>query len=236
MKKPEENDLLQIKKTDINNDDDLEEFNFILKRSENVVKINHVNNKVKEIDYTYSSNDNYSDEIVYYLTQKIDKINQYKYNKFLNNSNNNFKIFNVNYTTDIDIFYQYELSKREVHYNQKSFNVHEHRKIPYEEENRQLHRRQNPSSNNFYANELQKHIYNNRRNASVDDKNRFFDEEEKNKDKIKIGEIPEFINNNSTINNLHYLNDEKGDDTNRNLDNINIRGHLGNKLRKSFFQ
>ena len=235
MKKPEENDLLQIKKRDVNNDEDLEEFNFILKRSENVVKINHVNNKVKEIDYTYSSNNNYSDEIVYYLTQKIDKINQYKYNKFLNNSNNNFKIFNINYTTDIDVFYQYELSKREVHYNQKSFNVHEHRKIPYEEENRQLHRRQNLDNNKFYANKLEKHIYNNRRNASVDDKNRFFGEEEKNKDKIKIGEIPEFINNN-TISNLNYLNDEKGDDTNRNLDNINIRGHLGNKIRKIFFQ
>ena len=45
-----------------------------------------------------------------------------------------FHIYDLNYTTEIDIFYQYELFKNDIHNNSKSYNVHEHRKVPFENE------------------------------------------------------------------------------------------------------
>ena len=146
---------------------ELDDFKFILDRSETIDKIKSIDNKVKEINYTYTSESDFSDEILYYLTQKIDKINQYKHNLALTNSNSksNFKITNMNFTTEIDALNQYESIKNEVHYNQKSFNVHEHRKIPYEEEDRQNFRRR--FNNNRFSHNNNDDNYN-KRNASVD--------------------------------------------------------------------
>ena len=76
MKKTEDNRAQQTTAEKNNNDTD--EFDFILKRSENIVKIKNINNKVKKLDYTFESEENYSDEILNYLTQTIDKKNQYK--------------------------------------------------------------------------------------------------------------------------------------------------------------
>ena len=168
------------------NNKDLDDFKFILARSETIDKIKLVDNKVKQLNYTYSSESDFPDEILYYLTQKIDKINQYKYNLLLaNSSSKNFKITNVNFTTEIDALNQYDFIKNEVHYNQKAFNVHEHRKIPYEEENRQNFRRRfhdNRFSNNYNHNfNKSNNNYNryNKRNASVDVSHRYRKEESK---------------------------------------------------------
>ena len=233
MNKPQENNELQ--KNEENSNNNFNEFNFILNRSESVDKLKHINNKVKEIDYTYSSEDNYSDEILYYLTQRIDKINQYKYNYSLNNSNSNFKIYNVIYTNDIDAFYQYELIKKEVHNHKKAFNVHEHRKISFGEENRQMHRRKfhnnNSNTNNFHIKK-----YNERRNSSVGMNHRFF-EEKRNRNKVKIGGILEFDNNNKIddSNDLDMNNNESGSDINKSMDNIISSGIFGIKRQNHFF-
>ena len=82
MEKSKDNKLYNINKENENNS--MDEFNFILNRSEKIIKMKNINNKVKEINYTFSSEENYSDEILNYLTQTIDKINQYKYNLSLN--------------------------------------------------------------------------------------------------------------------------------------------------------
>jgi hypothetical protein len=233
MKKTEDNRAQQIKAEKNNNDSN--EFNFILKRSENVVKIKNINNKVKKLDYTFSSEENYSDEVLDYLTQTIDKKNQYKYNNFLNNSNNNFIIYNANYLNDIDAYYQYELIKREIHNNQKAFNVHEHRKIPYEEQNRQLYRRTfNNNNNNYYKNQTNRYNYKNRRNASVNSYYRVNEEEDRNRDRVRVGGIPEFTNNNNHNHNFHISNEEYEDNRNRSMDNINYRENFGNKKRRNF--
>ena len=228
MKKTEDNRAQQTIAEKNNNDTD--EFDFILKRSENIVKIKNINNKVKKLDYTFSSEENYSDEILNYLTQTIDKKNQYKYNNFLNNSNNNFIIYNTNYLNDIDVFYQYELVKREIHNNQKAFNVHEHRKIPYEEQNRQLYRRTfNSNNNNYYKNQTHRYNYKNRRNASVNSYNRVNEEEDRNRDRVRVGGIPEFTNNNNHNHNFHNANDEYEYNGNRSMDNI-----FGEEKRRKF--
>ena len=234
MKKAQEINLFQAKKE--NNNNYIDEFNFILNRSEKIFKIKNINNKVKEINYTYSSTDNYSDEILNYLTQTIDKANQYKYNHSLNesNSNNNFKIYNTDYISDIDAFYQYELAKRKIHYNKKAFNVHENRKIPYEEQNRQFHRRNfndRNHQNNHYNNNN-----NNRRNYSVDIFNRGRNEEKKYINKEKIGGIPEFRNNDD-ISNMNEINNNYQDhDRNKSLDRINFGNNFHNKNRQKFFR
>ena len=77
MEKSKDNNLSNINEEKENNS--MDEFNFILNRSEKIIKIKNINNKVKEINYTFSSEENYSDEILNYLTQTIDKINQYKF-------------------------------------------------------------------------------------------------------------------------------------------------------------
>ena len=232
MEKPKDNNLSNIKEGKENNS--MDEFNFILNRSEKIIKIKNINNKVKEINYTFSSEENYSDEILNYLTQTIDKINQYKYNLSLNNSNsnNNFKIYSTDYITDIDAFYQYELVKKKIHYNQKAFNVHENRKIPYEEQNRQFHRRTfkdiNFQNNYFHKN-------NNRRNFSVDIDNRN-NNEEKNNYKEKVGGIPEFrITNND--NNIYRVNNNYEDcERGKSMDRINFRNNFNNKNRHNYFK
>jgi len=228
MRKAKDNEEQQIETKKNNND--INEFDFILKRSENIVKIKNINNKVKKLDYTFESEENYSDEVLNYLTQTIDKKNQYKYNNFLNNSNNNFIIYNTNYLNDIDVFYQYELVKREIHNNQKAFNVHEHRKIPYEEQNRQLYRRTfNSNNNNYYKNQSHRYNYKNRRNASVNLYNRVNEEEYRNRDRVRVGGIPEFTNNNNHNHNFHNVNDEYEYNGNRSMDNI-----FGEEKRRNF--
>ena len=47
----------------------LKDFEFILNRSKNIKKIVEIDNPVKIIDYTYTREEPYSDEILYYLTQ-----------------------------------------------------------------------------------------------------------------------------------------------------------------------
>jgi len=227
MKKTEDNRAQQTIAEKNNNDTD--EFDFILKRSENIVKIKNINNKVKKLDYTFESEENYSDEVLNYLTQTIDKKNQYKYNNFLNNSNNNFIIYNPNYLNDIDAYYQYELIKREIYNNQKAFNVHEHRKIPYEEQNRQLYRRTFNNNNNYYKNQTHRYNYKNRRNASVNSYNRVNEEEDRNRDRVRVGGIPEFTNNNNHNHNFHNVNDEFEYNGNRSMDNI-----FGEEKRRNF--
>ena len=235
MKKIQENNLLQTKEQ--NNNNYMDEFNFILNRSEKIFKIKNINNKVKEINYTYSSTENYSDEILNYLTQTIDKANQYKYNHSLNdsNSNNNFKIYNTDYITDIDAFYQYELAKRKIHYNKKAFNVHENRKIPYEEQNRQFHRR-NFNDRNYQNNHYNNNNNNNRRNYSVDIYKRGMNEGKGYSNKEKVGGIPEFRKNDD-INNMNEINNNYQDhDRNQSLDRINFGNNFHNINRQKFFR
>ena len=90
MGKTENSNILKNK----SNTNDLDDFSFILNRSEKIDKIINIDNHVIKLDYTYTSESNYSDEVLYYLTQTIDKVNQFKYNNSINNtnSNNNFQI------------------------------------------------------------------------------------------------------------------------------------------------
>ena len=183
-----------------NNKNELNDFKFILERSETIDKIKIIDNKVKEINYTYSSESDFSDEILYYLTQKIDKINQYKYNLSLKNlsSKNNFKITNVNYTTEINAINQYEYIKKKVHYNPKAFNVHEHRKIPYEEENRQNFRRKfNNNKFSYNNNNFHRNNNYNKRNASVDVSYRYRKEESQKNMNEKFHNFRNELNNNN---------------------------------------
>ena len=248
MKKIQENNLLQTKEQ--NNNNYMDEFNFILNRSEKIFKIKNINNKVKEINYSYSSTENYSDEILNYLTQTIDKANQYKYNHSLNdsNSNNNFKIYNTDYISDIDAFYQYELAKRKIHYNKKAFNVHENRKIPYEEQNRQFHRR-NFNDRNHQNNHYNNNNNNNRRNYSVDIFNRGRNEEKKysntyknkknnyNNSDYNICVCTTFNPDFQTNNNYNEINNNYQDhDRNKCLDRINFGNNFHNKNRQKFFR
>lgn len=226
---------MEIKETMNNND--LDDFKFILARSDTIDKIKLVDNKVKEINYTYSSESDFSDEILYYLTQKIDKINQYKYNLLLLNlSSRNFIITNVNFTTEIDVINQYAFIKNQVHYNQKAFNVHEHRKIPYEEENRQNFRRRfhdNSFANNYNHNlNKSNNNYNryNKRNASVDVSHRYKKEENKK----NIGERNNnFRNNHNNNYNLKRENRNYSNEERRNSENQYKRGFV-NKNKNSY--
>lgn len=222
-----------MEKKEQNDNKELNDFNFILERSETIDKINIIDNKVKEINYTYLSESDFSDEILYYLTQKIDKINQYKYNLSLKNlsSKNNFKITNVNYTTEIDAINQYEYIKKNVHYNPKAFNVHEHRKIPYEEENRQNFRRKfnnnkfsyNNNNNNFYRNNNY-----NKRNASVDVSYRYRKEENQKNMNEKFHNFRNELNNNY-ISLLKSPHREHSYEQRKNLNASHIGGFDGNK-------
>ena len=74
-----------------------------MNRSKNIGKIIDIKSQIKHLDYKYTREESYSDDILYYLTQLNDKINQYKYNTFLSNSNQNsnfllykFKLHNRN--------------------------------------------------------------------------------------------------------------------------------------------
>ena len=113
MGKTENSNILKNR----SNTNDLDDFSFILNRSEKIDKIINIDNHVIKLDYTYTSESNYSDEVLYYLTQTIDKVNQFKYNNSINNtnSNNNFQIYNSNYTKNIDVSFQYESLKRDIY-------------------------------------------------------------------------------------------------------------------------
>ena len=93
MGKTENSNILK-NKSNTNDLDDLDDFSLILNRSEKIDKIINIDNHVIKLDYTYTSGSNYSDEVLFYLTQTIDKVNQFKYNNSINNtnSNNNFQI------------------------------------------------------------------------------------------------------------------------------------------------
>ncbi len=220
-----------MEKKEESKNSDFNEFNFILNRSETIDKIKNINIPIKQFNYSYSSESDYSDNILYYLTQTIDKINQYKYISSLNNSNqnNNFKIYNTNYTTEIDAYFQYESKKLEIYYNQKAFNVHEHRKIPYEEENRQFHRKKYNNKDFFHINKNLEYNYNYKRNLSVDVNNRFNKKNNNNIDKVKVGGIPEFRNNNDNSLYTNREDKESKDKLNKSLDKINIKGTFLNK-------
>ena len=117
-------------------------------------------------------------------------MNQYKYRNTLINKkqNSNFKVYDSNFITQIDALFEYELFKNEIHDNKRAYNVHEHRKVPFDEEVRHGKRR------NYKLEEknFNKNTYDKRRSVSYDslNKNRFKDnwntDIEKNKDKILL--------------------------------------------------
>jgi hypothetical protein len=76
--------------------------------------------------------------------------------------------------------------------------------------------------------------YKNRRNASINSYNRLKDEEDRNRDRVRVGGFPEFTNNNNHNHNFHISNEEYEDNRNRSMDNINYREHFGNKKRRNF--
>ena len=231
-KKGKENEELDI----INNSaaSPSSEFDFILKRSKNINKIKIIDNPVKKIDYTYSREESYSDENLYYIKQLIDKINQTKYNYSLNNPNlnSNFQIFNYNYTNEIDAFFEYEFLKNEIHNSKKAYNVHEHRKVPYDKEIMNGKRRNTKffegNKNNTFK-KINFNNINNRRSISYDkyNNNQFrhnsLTDVDKNKDKIPIGVNKEFKGN-------CYDND----DSDNSMDNINEKNKRRYKKRKDY--
>ena len=221
-------------KNENKSENSLKDFYFILNRSKNIKKIIEIDNPVKIIDYTYTREEPYSDEILYYLTQLNDKINQYKYNTSLNKSNNNsnFHIYNLNYTTEIDTFFQYELFKDEIYNNSKSYNVHDHRKVPFELDIKGGKRRNNQNFKNLNnKNNYFKKINDNRRSVSIDKfnkksfKNNYITDIEKNKDKIFDGG-KEFKNNNNV--------EIEDDDSDKSMDNANGRYTIRYKKRKEY--
>ena len=201
------NNILEKKSISQNS---LKDFEFILNRSKNIGKLVDIKNEVKNLDYIYIREESYSDDILYYLTQLNDKINQYKYNSFLSNSNqnSNFHLYNLNYTTEIDAFFEYEYFKNEIHNNPKSKNVHEYRKVPFEEEIRGKRRNYFNNEGNKYNN-FKKLNFDNRRSLSFDKlnnnsfKNNYVTDYEKNKDKVFFGGIKEYKSN-------YKENDEEG--------------------------
>ena len=221
MKKEEENNT-EINKENKNMENSLKDFDFILKRSKNINKIIELKNPIKKIDYTFTREESFSDEILNYLTQLNDKINQFKYNASLTNSNqkSNFHIYNINYTTEIDAFYDYEFFKNDVHNNPKAYNVHEHRKIPFDEEKKRGKRRNYKDFEGGGKNNFEKiNYYEGRRSVSLDrinknfNKNNYATDAEKNKDKVTFGGIKEFKSNN--IDNEEYDNDFRMDNAYR---------------------
>ena len=190
----------------------ISDFDFILNRSKKVKFNKKINNPVKAIEYTYTREESYSDEKLYYLTQLIDNMNQYKYiNALINKKqNSNFKVYDLNFINQIDALFEYELFKTEIHDNKKAYNVHEHRKVPYEKEIRNGKRR----NYEFEEKNFNKNSYENRRSVSYDrlNKNRFKDnwntDIEKNKDKIPIGFNKEYKNKDANVD-LDNKNDNK---------------------------
>ena len=227
MGKTENSNILK-NRSSTNDLDDLDDFSLILNRSGKIDKIINIDNHVIKLEHTYTSESNYSDEVLYYLTQTIDKVNQFKYNNSINNtnSNNNFQIYNSNYIKNIDVSFQYELLKRDIYNNPKAFNIHEHRKIPYEEEKRETQRRRF-HNNQFFHKKNSKYNYKNNRNPS-------FDYHEKNRDKVKIGRIPEFMDNNNNAF-TDSQNEEIENNRNKSSDRINYNGYFGNNRRKNLY-
>lgn len=200
------NDDKQIEEDKIETKKDLfptsnSDFDFILNRSKKVKCIKTINNPVKSIEYSYTREESYSDDKLFYLTQLIDSINQYKYNNTVLNKkqNSNFKVYDSNFITQIDALFEYEFYKNEIHDNKKAYNVHEHRKVPFDEEIRHGKRR----NYKFEEKNFAKNIHNNRRSVSYDrfNKNQFKDiwnsDIEKNIDKIPIGVDREYKSNNA---------------------------------------
>lgn len=197
MKKEENNENIIIKEEETESKD----FDFILNRSKRPINIKNINEPIKIINYTYTREESYSDDIIYYLTQLNDKINQQKYKYFLSNPNkkSNFQVYNLNFTTDIDVFFEYEYFKNNIYNNEKAYNVHEHRKVPFEVENKHGKRR---NYKNFEENKFQRISYNfNKRRTVSEDKynknsfrNNSIINEDKNNDKVIYDGINEFIN------------------------------------------
>ena len=196
----------------------LKDFEFILNRSKNIKKIINIENQVQNLDYIYTREEAFSDDILFYLTQLNDKINQYKYNSSLSNSNknSNFHVYNLNYSTEIDVFFEYEYFKNEIHNNPKAYNVHEYRKVPFEEEKRGKRRNYQNEEGNKYNN-FKKQNFDNRRSFSFDKinknsiKNNYVTDYEKNKDKVFYGGIKEYKSNYKENDDEEYYNMENKD-------------------------
>ena len=237
----ENNEKIKKEENNLNNNSFLKDFEFILNRSKKVNKIIELNNPVKKIEYTYTREESYSDEILYYLTQINDKINQYKYASSLNNTNrkSNFHLYNLNYTTEINAFYEYELLKNNIHSNPKAYNVHEHRKVPFEEENRHGKRRnlQYFENKNFLKKNNYKNYYDNRRSVSYDKYNKYYFEKnyntdfEKNDNKILYGVEKEYKSNYNDKYKKN-ANDNYGDDRDYSMDNAFERNRRRNKRKE----
>ena len=201
---------------------DKKDFDFILNRSKKILKIKEIKEPNKKINYTYTREENFSDDVIFHLTQLVDKDNQLKYKHFLSNSNNNsnFQVYDINLTTGIDVFFAYEYFKSEIYNNEKAYNVHENRKVPFEVENRHGKRR---NYKNFEEKRFRKMSYNfnRKKNLSEDkyNKNRLtgnsFVDEENNEDKVMIGGIKEFknekdnYNEDNSMDNIHFNKNNK---------------------------
>ena len=195
----------------------LKDFEFILNRSKNIKKVIEINNPVKNLNYIYIREESYSDDILYYLTQLNDKINQYKYRSSLSNlnQNSNFHIYNLNYTTEIDAFFEYEYFKNDIYHSKKAYNVHEYRKVPFESEIKGKRRNYQNYEGNKSSN-IKKLKFYNRRSISFDKfnkssiNNNYITDYEKNKDKVFFGGIKEYkSNDNKNDEELYYNMDYK---------------------------
>ena len=173
------------------------DFDFIIKRSKQSPIIQVKNNPVKQIKYIYTRDDKYSEEIINYITKIVDKQNQFKYENSLLPNQSNFHLRNFNFNEKIDVLFEYETIKNDVHSLTKAFNVHEHRKIPYEEEMRNRNRRRNFRYSNDYNN------YYNKKNKYSEDKN---------KDKIIIGRFNEFKYKKGKSMNKKFKEEEEDED------------------------
>lgn len=203
MKKEEENNN-EMKNEKEKTKNSLKDFEFILNRSKNINKIIESQNPVKKINYTYTREESFSDDILNYITQLNDKINQFKYISNLTNSKrkSNFHLYNSNYTNEIDVFYEYEFFKNVIYDNPKAYNIHEHRKIPFEVEINRGKRRNIQNLKEKRINNFQKINYlESRKSVSFDRFNNnlknsnYYTDIEKNKQKVTFGGIKEFKSN-----------------------------------------
>ena len=230
-------------KSELKTNNDLKDFDFILNRSKKVNKIIELNNPVKKIDYTYTKDEPYSDEILFYLTQINDKINQYKYALSLNNSNqkSNFRIYDLNYTTEINAFYEYEFLKNEIHNNPKAYNVHEHRKVPFEEETRHAKRRnyRDTMNKNYFKknNYNYNNSYGNRKSISYDKSKQnsfnksYVTDYEKNNNKVPYGVTKEYKSNHNDEYDI-FIKYENDDSRDYSMDKVFQKNSRRNKRKE----
>ena len=147
----------------------LKDFQQILNRSSKISKIQIIDNPIKNLIYQYTRDEEYPDEVIAYLIRLKDKNNQDKNKRYISDiqHKSNFQMSNLVLDTNIDIPNEYESLKMKIYSNPKAYNVHEHRKIPYENEVRHGHRR-----NYFHKNEIHNIKHNNNRHINTNHQNK----------------------------------------------------------------